>query len=193
MIGDNSTLLPEEQHQSSFKRSLQAVKLAIPLEQYAATLTELKPFGSRWWLGRCPLPDHEDTDPSFYVYPDGDGAAHAHCYGCEFHGDIFDLFQACEGGELWEAMMELARRFNVEVPARPRSWFRRQERQRPIRNGIEAAKVHVARRRLYRRYFEPLVLATNDPEDRDHDAQLFWEATLPLAEELVGAMMRNKR
>jgi hypothetical protein len=42
---------------------------------------------------------------------------------------------------------------------------------------------------LYRRYFEPLVLATEDAEDRAHDAQLFWEITARLAKQLVANMM----
>jgi hypothetical protein len=64
--------------------------------------------------------------------------------------------------------------------------------QSPVRDGIEAAKIHAARRRLYRRFFEPVVLATIDADDRKHDAQLFWEATAPLAEHLVANMMGSR-
>jgi hypothetical protein len=83
---------------------------------------------------------------------------------------------------------DLLHEYGHEIPQRPESWYRRQARQKPIRDGIEAAKIHVARRRLYRRFFEPLILATENEEDRAHDAQLFWEATEPLAEHLVGNM-----
>jgi hypothetical protein len=62
-----------------------------------------------------------------------------------------------------------------------------------VRNGIEAAKIHVARRRLYRRYFEPIILATTNEEDRVYDEQLFWELTLPLAEHLAANMMESQR
>ena len=91
------------------------------------------------------------------------------------------------------AAADLLHEFGHEIPEQPKSWYRKQERQRPVRNGIEAAKIHVARRRLYRRFFEPLVLATVDEEDRAHDAQLFWELTAPLAEHMVGSMMRSER
>jgi hypothetical protein len=91
------------------------------------------------------------------------------------------------------AAANLLNEFGHPIPERPPSWHARQVRQKPIRNGIEAACILAARRRLYRRYFEPLVLSTDNQEDRDHDAQLFWEATLPLAEQLVGAMMRSGR
>ena len=90
-------------------------------------------------------------------------------------------------------MIALSLEYDVELPKRPESWYRKQERQRPIRDGIEAAKMHVARRRLYRKYFEPLILATTDEEDREHDAQLFWEATEPLAEHLITNMMERQR
>jgi uncharacterized NAD(P)/FAD-binding protein YdhS len=91
------------------------------------------------------------------------------------------------------AAADLLYEFGHPIPEQPKSWYRKQERQRPVRDGIEAAKIRVARRRLYRRFFEPLILATVDEEDRKHDAQLFWEATAPLAEHLVGSMMRSQR
>ncbi len=89
-------------------------------------------------------------------------------------------------------MIALSLEYNVELPRRPESWHRKLERQAPVRAGIEAAKVHSARRRLYRRFFEPLVIATENQESRTHDAQLFWEMTEPLAEELVANMMRRR-
>ncbi len=140
--------------------------------------------------GTVPLPDHEDTNPSFYIYPPG----RYWCYGCDRGGDVVHLeFHCGDHGQLWEAMVSLAVDYGVELPERPRSWHRKQERQRTVRDGIEAAKIHVARRRLYRRFFEPLVLATVDEEARAHDAQLFWELTAPLAEDLVSGMMGNLR
>jgi hypothetical protein len=107
---------------------------------------------------------------------------------------VVDLeFHCGDYGELWEAMIGLSLEYGVELPRRPESWYRKQERQQPTRDGIEAAKLQVARRRLYRRYFEPLVLATTDEEDRAHDSQLFWEATEPLAEHLIANMMESQR
>jgi DNA primase len=167
------------------------VRQAVPIEEVARRyVPDLEPLGGRaWFTGRCPLPDHEDKTPSFYIYPPG----RYWCYGCDRGGDVVDLEFFCgDYGELWEAMISLAVEYNVELPERPRSWRRKQERQKPIRDGIEAAKIHAARRRLYRRFFEPVVLATIDPADREHDAQLFWEATAPLAEHLVANMMGSR-
>ena len=79
--------------------------------------------------------------------------------------------------------------FGHDLPNRPDSYFRKQERQRPVRDAIEAAKFEHLRRRLYRRFFEPLVLTIEDEEDRALDEQAFWEATRPMAQILVGNRM----
>jgi hypothetical protein len=152
----------------------------------------LRKVGSRW-AGRCPLSDHEDRSPSFTVYPETNSWF---CYGCLRGGDVIELARYAWGYEKREAPMAAAdvlRTFGHSIPEKPASWFRMQERQKPIREGIEAAIIHVARRRLYKRYFEPIVLASTNEEDREHDAQLFWEATAPLAEHLVANMMERPR
>jgi DNA primase len=177
-------------HTYGFRKCCEAIREAVPIEEVARRYTDLEPFGGQaWFTGRCPLPDHEDKTPSFYIYPPG----RFYCYGCNRHGDVVDLEFFCgDYGELWEAMIALSLEYGVELPKRPESWYRRQERQKPIRAGIEAAKIHAARRRLYRKFFEPLVLATEDQETRAHDAQLFWEMTEPLAERLVATMMGGR-
>jgi DNA primase len=174
-----------------FRKCCEAIQEAVPIEKVARRYTELEQLGGRaWFAGRCPLPDHKDRNPSFYIYPPG----RFHCYGCNRGGDVVDLEFFCgDYGELWEAMIALSLEYGVEPPTRPESWYRKQERQRPVRDGIEAVKMHAARRRLYRKFFEPLVLATTNEEDRAHDAQLFWEATEPLAEHLVANMMEARR
>lgn len=181
----------QDQKQYSFRKCCEAVRAAVLVEEIARRYTSLEPFGGKaWFTGRCPLPDHKDRTPSFYVYPEH----RWWCYGCGRGGDVVDLeFHCGDYGELWEAMIALAVEYNVELPERPRSWHRKQERQKPVRDGIELAKVHAARRRLYRRFFEPLVLGSEDPEDRAHDSQAFWEATKPLAERLVDGMMAGSR
>ncbi len=175
-----------------YRKSCEAVREAVPVEEVARLYTELESHGGRaWFTGRCPLPDHEDRTPSFYIYPNEIGSRWW-CYGCSRGGDVIDLEFLCgDYNEPWESMISLAVEHGVELPGRPRSWHRRQERQRPVRDGIRAAKVYAARRRLYRRFFEPLVLATADQEDREHDARLFWETTAGLAEHLVAHMMER--
>ena len=189
-----SGVLPDNNY--GFRKCCEAVQEAVPVEEVARRYTELEPLGGSaraWFTGRCPLPDHEDRTPSFYIYP-GEVGGRWWCYGCSRGGDVVDLEFFCgDYGELWEAMVSLTVDYGVELPERPRSWHRKQERQKPIREGIEAAQVYVARRRMYRRFFEPLILATEDEEDRKHDAQVFWEVTGPLAEHLVANMMGSQR
>jgi hypothetical protein len=147
----------------------------------------------RIWTARCPLPDHEDRSPSFTVYLETNSWF---CYGCLRGGDVIELARFAWGYEKHEAPMAAAdvlRTFGQPIPERPASWFRKQARQKPIRDSIEAAIVYVARRRLYKKFFEPIVLASTNEDDRLHDAQLLWDLTASLAEELVGRMMEATR
>src|SRR5215208_7237878 len=122
-----------------FRYCCEAVRDAVPIEEIARRYTHLEPLGGKaWFTGRCPLPEHEDKTPSFYIYPPG----RFWCYGCGRGGDVVDLEFFCGGfGELWEAVVSLAVEFGVELPQRPRSWFPRQERQKPVRDAIEEVKV----------------------------------------------------
>jgi DNA primase len=143
--------------------------------------------GTARWTRRCILPGHEDKNPSFVVFEDTDSF---YCFACQVGGDAITLEKLCGGHDAtWTAVVELSLRYNVPLPEHPRSWYAKQERQRPIRDAIYEAKVYAVRRRFYKRFFEPLILASLDEEDREHDAQLFWEATDPLARRLVDNMM----
>lgn len=41
----------------------------------------------------CPMPNHDDSSPSFHLYNDG----HYHCYGCSAQGDAINLKAALTG------------------------------------------------------------------------------------------------
>ena len=45
------------------------------------------------YKGACPF--HADNSPSFVVHDDAN--PHAHCYGCGWHGDVFDFVKEIEG------------------------------------------------------------------------------------------------
>src|SRR5438552_6901773 len=86
----------------------------VDLGQLARRFTRLASAG-RLARGRCPLPGHKDSTPSFFVYPDG----RAHCFGCGFHGDAVDLWAALQGfAPGIEAALDLAREFGIRVPER---------------------------------------------------------------------------
>ncbi len=84
----------------------------VDLAELASRYTDLKP-SRRALVGRCPSPDHEDTNPSFHVYPEG----RFFCYGCRWHGDVTDLWVALKGLKPgMEAALDLAREYGVDLP-----------------------------------------------------------------------------
>ena len=168
--------------------TFEAVKKALPIADYARTLTELRPNGLRL-VGCCPIPGHEDRTPSFNVWPSETGGSW-YCFGaCARGGDVIDLCQAVEGGEPWEAMMTLAMRYGVELPQRPRQWFEWQDKKASIR---EAATKHLAKvyQRRLTKVYTPLVLVGGEsPEEELEELQelasALWPQCLALAERRV--------
>jgi DNA primase len=166
---------------------IEEAKAKVKIVDFAERLSGSGTKRGREVYFRCPL--HDDRDPSLRVDPE---RGLWFCDPCLVGGDVVELARYVWGYEKSEVAMaaaDLLREFGHAIPPRPTTWHAKLERQMPIRNGIEAAIIHVARRRLYKRFFEPLILATSDEEDRAHDEQLFWEATEPLAEHLVANMI----
>jgi DNA primase len=151
-------------HTYGFRKCCEAIREAVPIEEVARRYTDLEPLGGRaWFTGHCPLPNHEDRTPSFYIYPPG----RFYCYGCGRGGDVVDLeFHCGDYGELWEAMIALSLEYNLELPKRPDSWYCRQERQQPIRAGMEHVRREILLRRLFRWCVLPTVDAIQDEEER---------------------------
>ncbi len=52
-------------------------------------LTDMREIGRGRWAGKCPF--HDDDSPSLYVYTADANDMHWHCFGCQAHGDVFDL------------------------------------------------------------------------------------------------------
>ncbi|MDP9479369.1 MAG: CHC2 zinc finger domain-containing protein, partial [Actinomycetota bacterium] len=97
-----------------FRKALEAVKAAVPVEQVAAEYGEFEPKGAGRLEGRCVAPDHEDRSPSLSIYTQ---SGRVHCYGCGLDGDVVDLERvAGRHLEAWTAMRALAERYGVELP-----------------------------------------------------------------------------
>ena len=160
---------PPPENTYGFRKCCEAVKAAVPVENVARRYTELRPLGGKAWFdGRCPLPDHDERNPSFYIYPPG----RWWCYGCDRGGDVIDLEFFCGGyAELWEAMIALAVEYDVELPQCPPSWHRRQERQNPVRDELEEVKVHHVQRRLYRIFASTIECIEDETERKEEKAQ----------------------
>jgi hypothetical protein len=189
---------PEDHRDESFgmRKAIAAIKeqvRCIDVADYhaAGRGDTWRRAGAGRWTRRCILPGHEDKNPSFVVFEDTDSF---YCFACQVGGDTITLEKVSGGHDVtWTAVVELSRRYNVPLLERPRSWYAKRERQRLVRDAIYEAKVYAVRRRLYRTFFEPMILASVDEEDRKHDAQMCWEATGPLARHLVDNMMGGQR
>lgn len=72
----------------------------------------------------CPLPDHKDTDPSFYITETNDGVQWYKCFGCGKAGSIFALIAAIEGTSKGKVIGRLARACGVELGERRPEGFK---------------------------------------------------------------------
>ena len=86
---------------------LEANPLDVILQQYGV---QVPPGRGRVAL-RCPLPGHEDQDPSFTADLD---KGLWHCFGCGRGGTVFDLVMHTEGVDFGEAFRKLAERAGLK-------------------------------------------------------------------------------
>lgn len=107
----------------------------------AERLTNLRRSGKRL-VGRCPMPDHEDRTPSFFVNPDKQSYR---CFGCGAHGDVIDLVMKVEGLTFKEALQHL----NIETPARGRY---RGSRKRALLEELKAIELEILYHEFLRRH-----------------------------------------
>jgi hypothetical protein len=118
------------------------------------------------------LPDHEDKTPSFYIYPPG----RWWCYGCNRGGDVVDLeFHCGDYGELWEAMVSLAVEYGVELPQRPKRWYRKEARHARWREEAERVRAEVVRRRVFRLLVLPTINRIEKEGERRQELERAWQ------------------
>lgn len=88
------------------------IKKALPLLDYAESLTRMKPSGGAFYVGKCPL--HEDNHPSFWVNS-AKGVYGCFTEGCPGNrgGDVINLYSMVNGLSVQEAISELARVLQV--------------------------------------------------------------------------------
>lgn len=170
---------------------IEKAKAEVPTIELAHRLCvpdQMRQVGTRW-VAKCPLPGHEDRTPSFNVFAETNSW---YCFGAvQVGGDVVDLASHAWGiDNPATAAAEALLTYGHEIPPRPAAWFRKQERQRPVRDAIGRARFELLRRRLYRTCFRPLVVAVEDEEDlRRNDEQVLWEATDYLARHILNNMM----
>jgi hypothetical protein len=156
-----------------FRKCCEAIRDAVPIEQIARRYTNLEPLGgAAWFTGRCPLPDHEDKTPSFYLYPQG----RYWCYGCNRGGDVVDLEFFCgEYGELWEAMVSLAVEYGVELPGRTKRWHEAQGRRVTYLDWAYEVIGEELSRRVFKVSVLPFIDAIIDQREREQALERAWE------------------
>ena len=91
------------------------IKEEADIVQIIGEVVDLKKSGVRY-LGLCPF--HGEKTPSFSVHG---GEQFFHCFGCGESGDVFSFMMKYHNLTFPEAMKELARRYNIELPERPQS------------------------------------------------------------------------
>jgi len=159
----------------SYQKPINRAKELIPVIDLADWLCGpggLKRIGKEW-VGRCPLPDHQDRNPSFAVNVEKNVWF---CHGCLRGGSTVELARlawAYTEREAHVAAAELLMEFGYELPNRPPAWYCKEERQKPVRAALEEVKVRSARRRLMRTFL-PLLAEIEDEAERDKEAQKIW-------------------
>ena len=176
MIAEKAEVRTRRYRGVSYTKPIDAAKEAVQVIDLADRLCGpggLRRVGKEW-VGRCPLPDHEDRSPSFTVNPEKNVWF---CHGCLRGGDVVELARLAgryDEREAHVAAAYLLMEFGHEVPQRPPGWFRKQERQRHTRAAIEETKKNVVRRRLFKHLILPLIDAIEDEEEHAQELERAW-------------------
>jgi DNA primase len=172
---------PERRGVSS-RTVIEEAKAKVPTIDLADRLcgpSKMRRVGAEW-AALCPLPDHQERTPSFTVNPEKNVWW---CFGCLRGGDVVELARFAWGYERHEAATaaaDLLHDFGYEIPPRPASWHRKNERQKPIRNAIEEARVRHTQRRLFR-ILMPMIEELEDEDERREEAEYLWDAAGEIA------------
>jgi CHC2 zinc finger len=179
----------------SYASPIDAAKEAVPVIDLADLLCgpgRMRKVGEEW-VGRCPLPDHQDRSPSFTVNPEKNLWW---CFGCLRGSDVVELYRLYHGYDQREAHTAAAMllmEFGHTPPQRPPAWFRKQERQRRARELMEDARLEALTRRLWKYVFGPIVDEIEDEEERQQMARELLPKVQASAKYLLADKERAKR
>jgi DNA primase len=182
---NNSTTRYLECRGVSRKRVIETAKAQVSTMDLAERLCPggLRKAGKEL-VGLCPL--HDDTrKPNFYVNPEKDTWF---CFVCLVGGDVIELARFAWGYDKSEVAMaaaDLLHEFGYETPGRPERWFKKQERQHPIREAIKDAKFRRVQRRLYRWLYAPIIAGFEDEVEREEEARIGWDECEMLARLII--------
>jgi hypothetical protein len=147
--------LPPHPRGVSFQKPIDAAKEAVTVLELAERLVG-KPLrrNGQGYKACCPLPDHDDSTPSFYVYADNERGWT--CFGCGRGGDVVNLYALAHSHDhMGEAAGYLLLEFWHPIPQRPPAWTSKQYRQRAVRAAIEQEKIEHIRMLVFRLIWVP--------------------------------------
>jgi CHC2 zinc finger len=177
----------------SHVKPIGAAKEAVAVVDLALRLCEKLRRSGSTYVARCPLPDHDDGTPSFYVYPETNSWF---CYGCSRGGDVVQLYRLAnrfDQREAHAAAGHLLLEFGHTPPERPASWSRKQHRQGKVRDLEDQARIEAITRRLWRYVFRPIVMEIEDVEERKRMAERLYPKVERQAKHMVSERRKANR
>jgi DNA primase len=171
--------------QTTTEDPFEAVKAEVTIEQY------LHDHGVELRHGRARCPVHGGDNPqSFSV--DSEKQAW-HCFRCLEGGSVLDLCQRLEGGGVWEAMMTLATRYNVDRPERGQRWRGRQDAKGEVRDVVTEHLARLYQRRLTRVYAPLVLLGGESPGEKVEALEELSSALWPVSRNLARRRVNDEQ
>ena len=156
-----------------FRGAITAVVAELPVSRYLEERgIAVRDVGMRK-VALCPL--HAENTPSFTVFEDSS----FYCFGCGQYGDVVSLHARLDGhAQQWTAMLDLARRYDIDLPARSEKWRRWQGEKLKIERLAESCRAEVRARRLFKVLIlnAPEIQSIEDPALRREEIARCWRA-----------------
>ena len=158
------------------RKRFDIIKEAVPVATLARDLVEedlgrLRTTGGRI-RGYCPICRNGNHSEAFSA---SISENMWFCFACQNGGDVITLADLAGGfNSTTAAVAWLADKYHVDLPTRPESWYRKQDRQQRIRERLEAERQEVRRRRLFKYCILPELELVED-EHREHETRVAWE------------------
>ena len=169
--------------------AFEVLKEAVPVEEYASSLTELRSNG-RSLRGACPI--HGGSNPSAFAV----NVEHQkfRCFGCGAHGDVIDLCQHVENhDQMWTAVHSLAQRYSIELPERPPSWYQRQDEKAKVRKQVQEVLTRSYQRRFFRVYGDVILEGIDEPTEREEEARRIFDGFYRVARHAARCRLERQR
>lgn len=123
-------------------QQIDAVKAQTNIVRVIAERVSLRKSGASF-VGLCPF--HDEHTPSFHVTP---GTGRAHCFGCQWDGDVFAYLQAAEKLSFPEAVRKVAALTGIALDNLPAPEAERLREENQLERRRAEAYCHAERKLL---------------------------------------------